>query len=121
MNRKSSVPAGLDGTGRTSEFAEVPTGTPSQRRPAPVAPSTVLGPADPFPTTLAELGLVELHVLHSRVTRQLDREHLDPAGPHPVTLDRAQELAAELDTRQEFLAPAGLAGAEEAAPLRDAR
>ncbi|MEX5258596.1 hypothetical protein RCG71_20015, partial [Kocuria sp. CPCC 205281] len=53
---------------------------------------------------MAELELVDLLVLHSRLTRQLDREYLDPDGPHPVTVDRAQDLVAELDTRQEFLA-----------------
>jgi hypothetical protein len=68
--------------------------------------STYLTPGDPFPSTLAELALVELLVLHSRITRQLEREYIDPAGPHPVTLDRVQELADELDTRQDFLAPA---------------
>ncbi len=78
------------------------------RPPAPEILSTYLTPADPFPSILAELELVELLVLHSRITRQLDREYrTDPAGAHPVTLDRAQELVAELDTRQAFLNPTG--------------
>jgi hypothetical protein len=77
--------------------------------------STYLAPADPFPSAPAELELVELHVLHSRITRQLESEYIDPAGPHPVTLDRAQELAAELDTRQDFLAPRSTAATDQKA------
>lgn len=72
---------------------------------APPAPGTLLAPADPFPPSLPELELTELQVLHSRVCRQLEQEYLaDPDGPHPVTQDRCQELVAELDTRQHFLA-----------------
>jgi hypothetical protein len=42
-------------------------------------------------------------------------------GPHPVTLDRAQELAAELDTRQDFLGPRGTAAtAQKTASTRPA-
>lgn len=98
--------------------ATVPAGTPARRLSTPVlsareVASTYLAPADPFPTTLAELELVELHVLHSRITRQLEREYTDPAGPHPVTRDRTQELVAELDTRQDFLA------SFQAAPLAE--
>lgn len=85
--------------------------SPFLRRPAvaaPSAPSTLLPPEDPFPLVLAELELAELQVLHSRVSRQLEQEYLtDPEGPHPVTRDRCQELADELDTRQGFLAPDG--------------
>jgi hypothetical protein len=45
---------------------------------------------------------VELQVLHSRVFLQLEDEHLDaPAGPHPVTLDRHQELMAALDAHRD--------------------
>lgn len=85
--------------------------------------STYLALADPFPTALAELELVELLVLHSRITRQLECEYLDAAGPHSVTVDRAQELADELDTRQDFLAPASpvppaAPGAEAPRPAR---
>ncbi|MFD1212103.1 hypothetical protein ACFQ36_08620 [Arthrobacter sp. GCM10027362] len=65
------------------------------------AASTHLEPGAPFPAHLAELNLFELHVLHSRICRQLDREYLtDPAGPHPLTLDRHQELVDELDVRE---------------------
>ena len=73
---------------------------------ATVPAGTFLAPEDPFPSALAELELVELQVLHSRVCRRLEQEYLaDPDGPHPVTRDRCQELVAELDTRQEFLTP----------------
>src|SRR3712207_6365788 len=77
--------------------ASVSVGPRARRLPSPApsvreAASTYLPPADPFPSTLAELELVELHVLHSQITRQLEREYTDPAGPHPVTPDRAQEL-----------------------------
>ncbi|KUG56628.1 hypothetical protein AVL61_06105 [Kocuria rosea subsp. polaris] len=58
-------------------------------------------PDDAFPADLTELSLAELHVLHSRVGRQLDREYLgDAAGAHPVTLERHQELTVELDARE---------------------
>lgn len=82
--------------------------------PAPVPPalkisSSYLAPADPFPSALAELDLVELHVLRSRITRQIESEYIDPAGTHPVTRDRAQEQADELGSRQDFLAPRGTA------------
>ena len=59
-----------------------------------------LGPEENFPEDLAELGMADLQVLHSRITRQLDHDHLtDPTGPHPCTLDRRFELATELDAR----------------------
>lgn len=96
-----------------NRLTKTPAGPSTHPRSAPLPPalkisSTYLTPADPFPSALAELELVELLVLHSRITRQLDHEYrTDPAGPHPVTMDRAQELAAELDTRQAFLASTG--------------
>ena len=63
-----------------SRLTTAPTGTSARRELAPVPPDlevsiTYLVPADPFPAPLAELELVELHVLHSRITRQLDREY----------------------------------------------
>lgn len=62
---------------------------------------TYLAPDDEFPADLTELSLAELHVLHSRVGRQLDREYLaEAAGAHPVTLERHQELTVELDARE---------------------
>jgi hypothetical protein len=127
MDRDLPVPAGIalhtpvadDGTDGIKELRQGPAGRAADSLPAPLpvpleVSSTYLAPADAFPTALAELGLAELHVLHSRITRQLEHEHIDPAGPHPVTLDRAQELVEELDTRQGFLTatasatPAGL-------------
>lgn len=74
-----------------------------------IGADTRLSPAEPFPASLAELDLVGVQVLHSRICCQLDHEYLtDPAGPHPVTLDRRQELVAELGTRAELSsAPAG--------------
>jgi len=65
-------------------------------------PSVVrLGPDDAFPADLTELGLVALQVLHSRICRQLDHDHLtDPDGPHPITLDRHQQLVVELRARE---------------------
>lgn len=105
-----------------SRLTKTPIGTSVRPRSAPLPSalqisSTYLAPADPFPSALAELELVELLVLHSRITRQLDREYrTDPAGAHPVTLDRAQELAAELDTCQAFLAPTGPAPRVEPGP-----
>ncbi|MGQ1838845.1 hypothetical protein ACT4S2_10330 [Kocuria turfanensis] len=66
---------------------------------APPADATVLAPAEEFPETLEDLSLVELQVLHSRVTRQVEREHLSPEGPHPLTRDRHCDVAAELAAR----------------------
>lgn len=76
--------------------------------------STYLAPDDPFPGSLVELDLDQLHVLHSRVCRQIDLEYItDPEGPHPITLDRADELTAELNEREQDFAqypPASLYG-----------
>ena len=61
---------------------------------------TCLGPACDFPADLTGLPLTQLQLLHSQISRQLDHEYLtDPTGPHPVTLDRRQELIAELHAR----------------------
>lgn len=66
--------------------------------------STHLDPAQDFPTELPELTLEQLQVLHSRACLQLEREYLDsPEGAHPVTLDRHQDLVAELHTRHSDL------------------
>ncbi|MHC5560842.1 hypothetical protein [Kocuria sp. U4B] len=46
-----------------------------------------------------------MQLLHSRLTRQLEHEHLSPDGPHPVTLQRHRELVVELDYR-DLTAPA---------------
>lgn len=64
------------------------------------APGSRLGPEEDFPEDLTGLGMAELQVLHSRITRQLDHDYLtDPVGPHCSTMDRCQELLMELDTR----------------------
>jgi len=76
-----------------------PTGSALSPTP-PDASGTCFDPAARFPADLAALSLAELQVLHSRICRQLDREYLfDPAGPHPLTLDRHCELGTELDRR----------------------
>ena len=63
-------------------------------------PGSRLGPTEDFPEDLTGLGMADLQVLHSRITRQLDHDYLtDPAGPHCSTTDRNVELAAELDAR----------------------
>lgn len=69
--------------------------------PAPAATGgTGLETTEDFPTDVVDLPLTELHVLHSKLCRQLDHETLtNPAGPHPLTQDRHQEVVAELDTR----------------------
>ncbi|MUN63785.1 hypothetical protein GMA12_11645 [Kocuria sediminis] len=63
-------------------------------------PGSRLGPQDAFPEDLTALDMAALQVLHSRITRQLDHDYrTDPDGPHCCTLDRCQELDAELNTR----------------------
>lgn len=80
--------------------------------PAPTAPvrqastpggDTFLLPDQTFPTRLAELELTQVQMLHSRINRQLETEYHTIEGPHPVTLDRCEELREELDTRQHVL------------------
>ena len=84
--------------------------TPPAPRAAPPAPGLTeepqrtpgsrLGPQEDFPEDLAGLGMVDLQVLHSRITRQIDHEYLtDPAGPHAATMVRRYELTAELVAR----------------------
>ncbi|MFI7580751.1 hypothetical protein [Kocuria kalidii] len=74
---------------------------PAPMAPAPTrTPGSRLDAAEDFPEDLTALGMADLQVLHSRITRQLDHDYLtDPAGPHPATMDRSVELAAELDAR----------------------
>lgn len=81
---------------------------PSSYAAEPAEAATVPDPAA-YPPDLSALSLVELHVWHSRISGQLSQDLLDPAGPHPVTLDRQQELVAELDSRGNWLAPPGTA------------
>ncbi|MUN62498.1 hypothetical protein GMA12_04990 [Kocuria sediminis] len=64
-------------------------------------PSTYLPPEAAFPADLTELAATELHVLHSKVSRQLEQEYLTvPGGAHPLTLERCQEITVELDARE---------------------
>lgn len=68
---------------------------------APGASKTRLTPQDPFPADLSVLPLVLLHVLDSKVRRQLDHELLYALQcPHPLTLDRHHELVTEIDARE---------------------
>ncbi|MEH0108452.1 hypothetical protein V6N00_01820 [Tersicoccus sp. MR15.9] len=67
---------------------------PSQR----AGSSTFLRPTDPFPD-LTVLTLGDLQILHSRAARQREAEYLSLEGPHPVTLDRLEELSRILDAR----------------------
>ncbi|ALU39678.1 hypothetical protein AS188_07850 [Kocuria flava] len=79
--------------------------SPTASAPTEGATSTCLGPDCAFPADLSALSLIELHVLHSQICRQLDREYLTtPEGAHPFTLDRHQEVLAELDARESALA-----------------
>jgi hypothetical protein len=67
---------------------------------APEDCDTCLAPECEFPAELSPLSLVELQVLHSRLSCQLDREYLEnPEGPHPVTQDRFEEVVAALEQR----------------------
>ena len=50
--------------------------TPTAGAPGEGAVSTGLGPDLAFPADPGALSLIELHVLHSQICRQLDREHL---------------------------------------------
>jgi hypothetical protein len=94
--RRHCAPTALDPSG------PVPATAPAAP-PAPVAARGIrLAPAEAFPTALAELEQTDLQVLHSRICCQLEHEYLTtPAGPHPVTLDRRNDLVAELSTRQD--------------------
>ena len=78
-----------------------PTGPVPVPDPVPATTGgTGLEATEDFPTDVTGLSLTELHVLHSKLCRQLDHETLtDPAGPNPLTQDRHQEVVAELDTR----------------------
>ena len=61
---------------------------------------TGLETTEEFPADVAGLSLTQLHVLHSKLCRQLDHETLThPAGAHPLTQDRHQEVVSELDAR----------------------
>jgi hypothetical protein len=75
--------------------------SPTRRTDPPVlVPATLLAPDQDFPDDLEHLPLEQVQLLHSRLTRQLEHEHLSPAGPHPVTMERHRDLSVELDYRE---------------------
>lgn len=69
--------------------------------PASPAPEQIcLEPTAEFPAELWELTVPELQILHSRLCRQLNHDHLhDPAGSHPVTMARYRRVVLALDMR----------------------
>jgi hypothetical protein len=85
-------PTGTDGAGEHEKDTLAPT--------AADADSTYLRPHDAFPLELPAVSTGELHILYSRVCRQLDREYVFGPGPHPETHGRFHELSAELDARE---------------------
>ena len=101
--RPHPAPTSLDQGGPEPALApEVPATPPGST----AAQGIRLAPAEAFPTALTELNLTDLQVLHSRICCQLEHEYLTTSdGPHPVTLDRRNDLVAELSTRQDFLTP----------------
>ena len=88
-----------------------PTVTDDEQAPPVLIDTAIacLDPSAPFPDDVTRLSLLELHVWHSRIRRQLDQDLLTPEGPHPLTLDRQQELVAELDARGSVAAVPGVA------------
>lgn len=97
-DQMSSAPsAGLSAAGsgvvnNPLEEALVPSGSD--------AAGTYLPPAEGFPLDLSTMATDELHILNSRVSRQMDMEYIYRGGPHPETHGRFHELAEELDSRQ---------------------
>lgn len=92
MNRPALAPTAWTHATGQNDYA---TSTPVEEA------ATLLGPEEDFPGVLAALSLTHLQVLHSRICLQLHHEYLEaPQGAHPVTLDRHQELVAELATRR---------------------
>lgn len=58
-----------------------------------------LSPADLFPEDLTALEPVELHLLHSRVLRQVDYEYAHDVEVNPETEFRAADIAEEFERR----------------------
>ncbi|WP_155852782.1 hypothetical protein [Arthrobacter sp. H14] len=85
-------PAGAGAANNPTEEALVPSGSD--------ASGTYLEPGEAFPLDLSGMATDDLHILNSRVSRQLDMEYIYRGGPHPETHGRFHELAEELDTRQ---------------------
>ncbi|OMH29307.1 hypothetical protein BKD30_01045 [Tersicoccus phoenicis] len=95
------IAASPDALGAASGSADLPVVRDifSASRPRS-AGSTFLAPLDVLPE-LGTLPLRDLQVLHSRVARQREREYMTLDGPHPVTLDRLDELTRALDAREQ--------------------
>lgn len=85
-------PAGAGAANNPTEEALVPSGSD--------ASGTYLEPGEAFPLELSGMATDDLHILNSRVSRQLDMEYIYRGGPHPETHGRFHELAEELDSRQ---------------------
>lgn len=61
--------------------------------------TSTIDPTDPFPDDLRELDDCALHVLNSKVRRELDAEYLR-GGAEMETEFRQEELTQELDRRE---------------------
>ncbi len=62
--------------------------------------TTRLSPDEPFPDDLRELDAATVHVLHSKVLRELDAEYVRAGEPELETESRLEELVEELDRRE---------------------
>lgn len=72
-----------------------------------------LAPTDAFPDDLAVLDDTDVHILHSRLQRQLDYEYIYAFEAHPETEFRLAEVLEELDHRDNFARTAGIAGTSD--------
>lgn len=66
-----------------------------------------LTPTDSFPEDLVPLEDIEIHVLHSRLQRQLDHEYAQNLEADPETVFRHEEVLEELDRRDAGLSLSG--------------
>jgi hypothetical protein len=60
-----------------------------------------LTPSEPFPENLTSLELPEVEVLNSRIHRELSHEYIHDGEPDPETEFRHEEVAEELDRRDD--------------------
>lgn len=70
---------------------------------------STISPSDPFPEDLRQLDDSALHVLNSKVHRELDAEYLY-GGAELETEFRKEELAEELNRRESRQHPRGVSG-----------
>ncbi len=63
--------------------------------------STRLSPSEDFPEDLAALELPEVEVLNSKIHRELDYEYVHDGEPALETEIRQEELAEELNRREQ--------------------